>query len=216
MFYKMSLVELQMNETEATIKVAEIALSNARNELYTDIVKIGIPSLIALAGIISTYILTKTGHKKDIKIEKLRNRNELNKENKDRVGELIKSISLSLSELHAKMLEYTSLLFSKMELENGGLIFPTDKQENLSELYQEYLNLIHTSFEIESKVYLLGSAEVDKAFVKYQGEITILHTSFTPSASATQITDLGTKLILLRDIRENIFNLLSNEYLSID
>lgn len=68
-------------------------------ELLSDLIKIGVPSLIALAGTISSVVLAIKGNRKDIQIEKLRIENEAEKERNKRKGELIEQISVNLTKL---------------------------------------------------------------------------------------------------------------------
>ena len=75
-----------MDEAEIALKAAELAVSKAKVELYADIAKIGIPSLVAIVGIISTYLLTKAGNAKDLEIENLHVSHDTQKEVHIRTG----------------------------------------------------------------------------------------------------------------------------------
>jgi hypothetical protein len=149
--------------------------------LINDAIKIGIPSIVAIAGIISTYLLTKSGHKKDLIIESLRATHETQKEINTRTGDLIRNITISLSRLHHTMLLYANHLFAKVDMEKDGLRFPERNRKELSAQYQAFVDILHDSFSIEAQVFLLGRKDVDEKFTKYQSALTELSMNFVPS-----------------------------------
>lgn len=203
-----------MNQTDISLKLAEIALDKEKTELLSDFVKIGIPSLIALVGLVSTFLLTKSGYKKDLLIQKIKNTHDSKKEIKERTGQLISNITINLTELHSNMIKYSSLLSAKLEVEHDGEHFPDDKRHELSQNYQELLMSLHTMFEVEAEIYLLGEKEVQKAFTDYQVKLLELHSNYQPSfnpALRDQLIDITADI---RDLRENLFKLLSSSYLS--
>lgn len=202
-----------MNEAEIALKMAELALGKSRIELFDDAVKIGIPSIVAIAGIVSTYFLTRSGHKKDLKIENLRISHDTQKEIQTRTGDLIKSISLGLTELHQKTLAFATLLFAKLDMEKDGLPFPDKSRKELSALYQAYVDCLHESFAIEAQIYLLGHKNIDEQFVKYQTTVSELSKTFVPSSGSDTLEALQHKLLAIRDLREALFNSLSRAYL---
>ena len=202
-----------MNESEIALKTAELALSKARAELYDDAIKIGIPSLVAIAGIISTYCLTKSGHKKDLKIEALRALNETKKEVDTRTGDLIRNITIELSRLHQAMLLYANNLFAKVDMERDGLAFPEKKKKELSAQYQAYVDILHDSFSIEAQVFLLGQKDIDEKFVSYQSALSELSMNFAPSIGPDRQEPLQQMLLQIRDLRERLFDSLSKVYL---
>lgn len=202
-----------MNETEISLKLAEAALSKARAETFDDLIKIGIPSLIALAGIISTFCLTKSGHKKDISIQKIINTHDTEKEKNDRTGELIKNITLKLTSLHANTLKYTSLLCAKLDLEKDGHSLPADKRLELSQDYHDLLDSLHEMFQTEAEIYLLGVKEISDLYTNYQSTLIELHTTYGPSSHHSALGDLTTMLGNISSLREKLFNLLSNNFL---
>jgi len=202
-----------MNESEITIKLAEVALSKARADLLDDIVKIGIPSLIAFAGIVSTFLLTKSNQEKDLSIQEINNTHDLNKEKNIRTGELIKNISLRLMELHANTIKYTSLLFAKIDMEKSSIPFSANSRQELSDNYQVLLGSLHDTFEIEAQIYLLGIKDIELEFAKYQLYITNMHANFSPSTGAEKADELINIQEKIREFRESLFKSLSEAYL---
>lgn len=202
-----------MNDAEIVLKTAEFALIKARAELYDDAVKIGIPSLVAIAGIISTYFLTKSGHKKDLEIESLRTSHETKREVNTRTGDLIKDITIGLSRLHHSMLLYANNLFAKVDMEREGLAFPEKNRKDLSAQYQAYVDILHDSFSIEAQVLLLGQKDIGEKFVSYQSALLELSINFSPSISLNMCYQLQEKLLQITNFREALFEALSKVYL---
>lgn len=202
-----------MNETELALKTVELALSKARAELYNDAIKIGIPSLVAIAGIFSTFFLTKSGHEKDLKIEALRASHETRKEVNTRTGDLIKNITIGLSRLHQTMLMYANNLFAKVDMEREGLVFPEKNRKELSAQYQAYVDILHDSFSVEAQIFLLGQKDIDEKFVSYQSALSELSMYFVPSIGADMQEQLQNRLLQIRDLRERLFDSLSRVYL---
>lgn len=202
-----------MNESEIALKTAELTLSKANAELVSDAIKIGIPSIVAIAGTISTYLLTKSGHKKDLEIESLRASHETTKEINARTGDLIRNITIGLSRLHQSMLRYANHLYAKVDMEREGLVFPERNRKELSVQYQEFVDILHDSFSIEAQVFLLGKKDVDEKFMKYQSALSELSMTFVPSIGPDMREVLQQRLITIRDQREGLFGSLSKVYL---
>lgn len=202
-----------MNEAEIALKTAELALSKARSELFDDALKIGIPSLVAIVGIISTYFLTRSGHKKDLKIEALRASHETKKEINTRTGDLIRNITIGLSRLHQAMLLYANHLFAKVDMERDGLAFPEKNRKELSAQYQAYVDILHDSFSIEAQVFLLGQKDINEKFVRYQAALSEFSMNFVPSIGPDMQEQFQPRLLHIRDLRERLFESLSEVYL---
>ena len=202
-----------MDESEIVLKTAELALSKSRADLYDDAVKIGIPSIIAIAGIISTYLLTRSGHKKDLKIETLRVEHDTKKEVHSRTGDLIKSITIGLTELHKTMLIYATNLHAKIDMEKDGVVFPEKNRKELSTQYQVYVDILHESFSIEAQVFLLGKKDINNEFINYQTALSELSMNFIPPIGPEKLEKLQQRLFKIKDIREKLFDSLSKVYL---
>lgn len=202
-----------MNESEIALKIAGLALSKARAELVNDAIKIGIPSIVAIAGVISTFLLTKSGHKKDLEIESLRASNETQKEIYARTGDLIKNITIGLSRLHQVMLLYANHLFAKVDMEKDGLQFPEKNRKELSAQYLAFVDILHDSFSVEAQVFLLGKKDIDEKFMNYQSALSELSMNFVPSIGPDMQEALQQKLLATRNLREMLFDSLSEVYL---
>ena len=202
-----------MNEAEIALKTAELLNSKAWAELLNDIVKIGIPSLVAIAGITSTYFLTRASHRKDITIENLKIIHDTKKEVHSRTGELIQSINLGLTELHQITITYANYLWAKLDMSKDGLPFPEESRKELSSQYQKLVDCLHEIFAIEAQVYLLGVKRIDEQFVSYQSAVSDLSINFEPKIGLNKMKPLEEKLIEIRGLREKLFSSLSEVYL---
>lgn len=72
-----------MDPSEISLKIAEITLATKRSEIWSDVLKIGIPSLIAVISLIITYFISKRSNEKDIAITKLKIGSDSKKETKN-------------------------------------------------------------------------------------------------------------------------------------
>ncbi len=202
-----------MDESELVLKTAELALSKSKAELYDDALKIGIPSIVALAGIVSTYFLTTSSHKKDLKIQALQVKYDAQKEMYSCTGDLIKNIAIGLTELHKTMLTYAGHLSAKISMEKDGLTFPEKNRKELSSQYLAYVDILHESFSIEAQTFLLGKNDIDQKFENYRSAISDLSMNFSPSIGPDRLEELQNKLLKIRDFREVLFKSLSKVYL---
>jgi len=202
-----------MDESEIILKMAELALSKSRTELFNDALKIGIPSIVAIAGIISAYLLTRSGHKKDLKIENLRVSHDTQKEAHARTGDLVKSISIELIRLHQVMLTYTGSLFVKLDMEKDGLQFPEKSRQELSAHYKAYVDILSESYAIGAQILLLGQKDIGEQFANYRTAVTKLSLNFAPSIGQDMLEKLQPEILSTTDIREKLFESLSDAYL---
>ncbi len=135
--------------------------------LLSDLIKIGIPSVIALVGTVSSVFLVIKGHKKDIKIEQLRIDNEEEKERNKRKGELIEEITLSITKLQSSFVTYATLLSAKIVTESLSEVFPEKSRKELSQFYQDFIEELHNSVTLEAHVSLLCNKGVQIKCDKY-------------------------------------------------
>ncbi len=202
-----------MDESELALKTAETALSKSRAELYSDLVKIGIPSLIAIAGIVSTYLLTKASHAKDLVIENLRDSHNTKNEINERTGELIKEITTDISKLNKTMLLYSNGLHAKITMDRDRLLFPEENKKELSNKYHDFVEMLHDIFSTEAKVMLLGRENINENFFNYQIELTRLSTNLNPFVGPDKIDELDQRLFRTRDLHKALIQSLSTVFL---
>jgi hypothetical protein len=130
-----------------------------------------------------------------------------------RTGDLIKSATIELSALHKTMLTYANNLFAKVDMEKDGLVFPEKYRKELSAQCQSYVEILHNSFSIEAQIFLLGRKEIDDRFMKYQIALSEFSMNFFPSIGQDKHVELQQRLLMIRDLREELFNSLSKVYL---
>lgn len=86
------------------------------NELASDLIKIGIPSLVALVGTLSSLILAWWGHRQSILITSLHHKQSKEKERDKRKGELIKLYAPDLVVPHDGFIDFSKILFAKISV----------------------------------------------------------------------------------------------------
>lgn len=203
-----------MEPAELSLKLVEITLQTKHAEILSDILKIGIPSLITLCSLLSAYLIAKKSNEKDITITKLKIDSDSNKEIMNREIELVKNVSVGLSEVHNAASQYTSLFAAKLDLLRSGLPFPKESEDNLSTAYDAYVKRLHDNIVIESNILLLGNQEIIDAFRAYNSLITSVCTNHAPHDVQIKYNELLNEVNKLNAQKETVFRLLSARYFS--
>ena len=204
-----------MDPSEISLKIAEITLATKRSEIWSDVLKIGIPSLIAVISLIITYFISKRSNEKDIAITKLKIGSDSKKETKNQEVELIKSISGDLSKVYDKSSRYTSLLAAKLDMLKDGLPFPKKNEDKLSELYELYTISLHDNIAIEASILLLGDEDITDIFRKYNSLLSGTCTNYAPhDTTANKYNELLNEVMKLGKQKDFLFRLLSKRYLA--
>lgn len=189
------------------------ALSPALVELYSDIFKIGIPSLIAIVSAIFSFILSIKGHQKDIYIENLRADLEREKDKNVKVSQLINDISFNISELHAVTVQYATNKCVMQESFELNETYPEKEYLSLKKTYADLTGSIYKGTDTKTKVYLLGNQEIIKMFEKFWGSTAELTHKFSPEDNCSRQL-LMKDLISVGEMQENLLLKLSGIYLN--
>ncbi|OGU13381.1 MAG: hypothetical protein A2076_17155 [Geobacteraceae bacterium GWC2_53_11] len=144
-----------MEASEISLKLAQLTLQAKQTDLTSDLIKIGIPSLIALVGTVSTIVLGLKSHQKDLTIASLNAEKESAKEKSRLTAELVKEISISIGEIHAIAIRYATLFAGKIDLISEGHPFPS--MIELREGHSKLLHKLHEIYETETNILLLGA-----------------------------------------------------------
>jgi hypothetical protein len=200
-----------MEPLEISLKLAEITLQTKKADLYGDLVKIGIPSFIALVGAVSSFILALKNYKKDLIIAKLNIDNESNKNKGKLKSDLIKEISIGISKLHSLVIKYSSLFASKLDLSDDNLPFPA--MNDLSKLHNELILALHEFYETETNILLLGNNNIIAAFRDFHTSITYLCSEYNPIDSGNY-NKFNQDTININIKKEALFKELSAHYLN--
>lgn len=187
-------------------------MSEVSSEVLSDLIEVGIPSLVAITGTIVSLILALKGHKKDLLIEKLKIEKEFEKERVDRKGALVSEISSDLSKLHNSFMSYGRLLNKKINLAQESVDLPSNIFEQLTQTYNELVENLRESIQIESKTRLLGNREIRKTFESYQEILSGYVESFTAD-TVEDVEKNERKMVRLTERYESIFKFLSKIYL---
>ncbi len=170
-----------METSEITLKLAELVLQTKQADIRSDLIKIGIPSLVALVGTISTIIIGLKSHQKDLTVAKLNAEKENRTETARLRVALIREISNDIAELHVATIEYASLFASKIDLSAKGYPFPS--MDGLRDKHEHLLNKLREIYKTQSNVLLLGQAEVIKLFHEFYHSMTEF-SCYSPASTA--------------------------------
>lgn len=144
------------------------------NELISDLIKIGTPSVVALAGIIISLLLASWGNKQSILIASLQHHHNQEIERNNRIGELAKICASDLSKLHCHLISFCTILFAKIDTFASNEPWPKNEQELISDSYQEALLSLSNHMSIKSCIMLIGNEGLAKTHQKYLDSVSIL------------------------------------------
>lgn len=126
------------------------------NELISDLIKIGIPSLVAFAGTISSLLLAWWGNKQSLLITNLQHSHDQQIERNNRTGELAKLCARDLSFLNDKFIGFGTIFYARIDTLNCNDPWPEAEQELITERFQEALLSLGNHTTIKSYIMLLG------------------------------------------------------------
>jgi len=109
------------------------------NELISDLIKIGIPSLVAFAGTISSLLLAWWGNKQNTLITNLQHTHDQQIERNNRTGELAKLCARDLSRLNEKFISFGTKFYAKIDTLNCNDPWPEAEQELITERFRKHL-----------------------------------------------------------------------------
>lgn len=199
-----------MEPSEISLKLAELALQAKQVEITSDLIKIGIPSIVALVGTICTIIVAFKSHQKDLTIAKLNAGKEQEKEKARLKAELIKEVSVNIGEIHAVAIRYVTLFASKIDLLTAGHPFPN--MAELRERHEQLLSKLLDIYETETKILLLGNVDVTKAFREFHNSLTAVCYNFNPQDSV-DLDKVHQDTFLIGQKKDTLYKELSTQYL---
>lgn len=137
------------------------------NELISDLIKIGIPSVVALAGTLSSLILAWWGHKQNLFVKKMQYIHDTEQERNSRTGDLIKSCILDINSLHDNFIAFGIMLFAKVDTLIHDDPWPETEQEVIALRFQTAITSLHKHTTVKSYVMLLGNTELTHTYLTY-------------------------------------------------
>lgn len=158
-----------------------VTLHMDSNELISDLIKIGIPSLVAFAGTISSLLLAWWGNKQNILITNLQHSHTQQVERNNRTGELAKLCARDLSRLNDKFVSFGTIFYAKIDTLNCDDLWPEAEQKLITERFQEALLSLGNHATIKSYILLLGDerlAGLHDAYLKTVSKITTSYALF--------------------------------------
>jgi hypothetical protein len=205
--YKVNILEINMNETELPIRLAQLALDSKQASLFSDLIKIGLPSLVA---IVSAFITLKVSTLNAlIKIE-----HEKNLLVNDRSNAIAKELAENVTIGYEAIRGYTYQLNGLVHAKSEGR---TPSQYNFNQVSTEYTASTRVYDSVRSKIktaaMLIGNTEITTAVNAFERSILDILAKCTSNTELplNEIFDYTTKF---ESVTDSLFNKLG-VYLSI-
>jgi len=139
----------------------------SKMELYSDLIKIGIPSLVTIVTAILAACLAIRSHRKDVYIERLRMASGNDREVKAKQGELIQRIVADLNEVHIPLLRYGTLVAEDITSDVKIPLLREMRQGSISDAFDELSRAAQEGHKAKINVHLLGNLEVTLGYEAY-------------------------------------------------
>lgn len=180
--------------------------------VYSDLIKVGIPSAVAIVSATFSFFIAKKGYRKDIEIENLRTAAEIEHRRSEREGELIKDSTSKLNVLHGAFVRYGIEYATYIETQNEGGRYSAVARAKLSDLYGSAVNSLHMGTEIQTNILLLGDGELVDMFRDYQANLSKFTTMYPPDAYA-RYPVVTNALVSANELQDKLYKRLSAIYL---
>ncbi|QXW19637.1 hypothetical protein KXJ72_07095 [Comamonas aquatica] len=175
----------------------------------TDLIQIGIPSLVTLASLFVTYRLGRASHQKDIAIANLAADSEKRRMTSERKANLITEITAALADVENAHSTYSGI-FRRTKIEDASA--PIALSNELQDAFGTLSSAIDRCCGARSATYLLGNSRVSGLFELYLEENFGFQQQANPLHGASLI-DLNDSFIKLSSRRIELLGLLSQLYL---
>jgi len=208
-----------MTEQDFLLKIAETKFQIANEMFWSDLIKVGFPSVVAGLAAFFAYITNVKNSAQKIASEiKLQNQ-EIEHDKQKNIHEtemkLIREITVHLTAIHesqdAYISDYRGRSFSN---ERDG--YTNDYKDNLvSELY-ETCNITRSEnlTKLDGLIHLLGNEEIIKKHDEFTQKSLSLIADFCSAHEPKSVTDINSYCNEYEPIVKSLFKLLSNMYLS--
>lgn len=142
---------------------------NPNDFLNSDLIKIGIPSLVTLVTGLYSFILTLMGHKKDIFIEKLRSDYDKSKIESEKKSALVMEIVVKISAVENAMAKHSGV-FRSESIHDESMV--TDKiMKKIRSAYLDVGTAIDACIGARAQVDLLGDSILSAKFNAFLGSL---------------------------------------------
>lgn len=186
--------------------------SNETAQVLSDLIKIGIPSLVAIVtAVISAYLALKA-HKKDLIIEKLRIADSTKKDLKTRQGELIERIAGDLNTVQVPLIKYGTFVAEDIVSDIKIPIAVEMRQMSISDAYEALSEAVQNGSRTKVDIYLLGNRSLVSAYEEYWQSLKTFLNQCSPAKGFDLDTLLSRHEVVKRK-QEVILEALSNMYL---
>lgn len=144
----------------------------------SDLIKIGIPSLVALASGLYSYLLGRAGHKKDILIEKLRSDSDQWKIQSEKKSALVMDIVAKISAVENAMARHSGIFRTEKIHDESNV--PLDVMSKLRAAYDDVGVAIDACIGARAQVELLGDPELSPQFAVFLESLFTFQTKARP------------------------------------
>jgi len=200
-----------MDVSEISLKLAQLSLQTKQTEIWSDLIKIGIPSFVALAGAYCAYHTGIKSNQKDLIIAKLGSKSKQLEDRSKLINISIVEISISITSFHISVTEFISLFVSSM----SGNFSDQDKIATLIKKQYSVVDKISCLYEVESKILLLGNTDVVTKFDDFKNNLLNIFRELKIGDKFDQET-LAQRGQIIRNKKDVLYKALSDIYLKSD
>lgn len=128
----------------------------------TSLIQVGIPSVVAVVSLVLTFLVTKAGHKKDLKIAEISLAGKLGEAASVRGANLVREIAEAISAVEIAIGKHSGVFrkYSHSETFPDG----PDTEASLMSAYADLCVAIDACCGARAKVNLLGNPEISVSF----------------------------------------------------
>lgn len=182
------------------------------NELISDLIKIGIPSVVALAGTLSSLILAWWGHKQSLFIKKIQYLHDIQKERDSRTGDLVRECSLQINSLHDDFVSFGIMFYAKVDTLANMDPWLEAEQEVITARFQKALDSLQRHAAVKSYVMLLGDDELSEMYKSYLAAIGLVVGGYSSDRLAS-VDELSSFIDQANGVQLEIMKKMSSIYL---
>jgi len=139
-----------------------MAAPNPPDSSISDLIKIGIPSLVTLATGLYAYLLGRAGHKKDIAIEQLRSDSANARIASEKKSALVMEVAAKISAVENAMGRHSGVFRSENIKDESTVT--VDALEKAREAFREVGNAIDACIGARVQIDLLGDSKLSARY----------------------------------------------------
>ena len=201
-----------MDEIQLALEATKLSIKLKNTELVSDLLKIGIPSLVAIAGLVSTYFLNKQNNMKDLQITKLKIDSGSEKEIVILKRNLVEKISLHVSRVYSSFSNYGISFGAKLELIQQQKDFTQILENQLQKDYLDCGILLDNNHEAESYLHLLGDKTSLEKYTNFRNILLRIGSDYPPNKTNITRVEVLKTVAELATASKEFYKSLSSVY----